>query len=573
MKYYFASAILVFFLGIPSTFAQTYEHVSVFESSMTLLEDGRLFVREDIFYDFGTFDRHGIYRYIPTTMNIGGALRATLGIEILPIAKDGTAEQVAKSIEKGNVFLKIGDPNVTISGLHQYTIPYRVERLLVNEPQGQRLSWNVTGNGWDVSMEEVRFTLDVGRIPDHVTCFTGEVGSVEQACTVSTSGTQVFVHTTRELMAREGVSVDAWFPPGSFAAAFTKKDPPLVPPWILFSAAYVGLWALAWFLIGRDAKGRGTIVAEYAPPADVKPYEAAALANHGVNSRAFAAFIMDLVRRGELRLRPMKEVVAEKKSRGESNIVYDALPEALLDLYMRNTYVAERLPASKAVLDPLETQTLNKLFFEKQEITFGQRDKDIGTAYRTFLSGLEKQLITRGWHKFRIGPIRGGCIVGSVVLWHGLFIYLLDRVIDPLFFWSYIGLVLSLPFGYLMPHLTAQGALALDHLKGFKKYIEVAEKDRLAFHEGPKATPERFSTLLPYAVGFHLEKAWAGLFTHVNLDTQDNAFRSMGLSAVAIGSLSGSLASSVGASIQSSTSSGAGGSSGGGGGGGGGGSW
>ena len=66
-------------------------------------------------------------------------------------------------------------------------------------------------------------------------------------------------------------------------------------------------------------------------------------------------------------------------------------------------------------------------------------------------------------------------------------------------------------FWHFMPARTAQGVAALEHIKGLKLYLEVAEKDRLKMLQSPTApyaqktdapqqTVQLFETLLPYAL-------------------------------------------------------------------------
>lgn len=125
-------------------------------------------------------------------------------------------------------------------------------------------------------------------------------------------------------------------------------------------------------------------------------------------------------------------------------------------------------------------------------------------------------------------------------------------------------------------------------VSGLRTYINIAEKDRLIFANDPEKSLEIYSTLLPYAMAFGLEKKWTKIFSGI-LITPPNWYHGSGdisLSnfstslagfsfATAMTSNAGVPSSSSGGSGSSGSSSGSsgGGSSGGGGGGGGGGSW
>jgi uncharacterized membrane protein len=137
-------------------------------------------------------------------------------------------------------------------------------------------------------------------------------------------------------------------------------------------------------------------------------------------------------------------------------------------------------------------------------------------------------------------------------------------------------------FGIIMPAPTKKGALAKEYILGLKEYLQVAEKDRIKFHNAPEKNPEHFEKLLPYAMVLGVEKEWAEQFKDIYLqnpswynDPSGANFNSL----ILVNSLSSfsTSANSTLASMPSSASGGgsgfSGGGSGGGFGGGGGGSW
>jgi uncharacterized membrane protein len=121
---------------------------------------------------------------------------------------------------------------------------------------------------------------------------------------------------------------------------------------------------------------------------------------------------------------------------------------------------------------------------------------------------------------------------------------------------------------------TTKGYEALNHIKGFKLFLSVTEKERYKFFNAPELSPELFMKYLPYAVALKVEKEWAKVFESITIPTPSwyHGSTAGNFSAVALASDLGSFSSSFSASSGTSGSSGSG-SSGGGGGGGGGGSW
>ena len=55
----------------------------------------------------------------------------------------------------------------------------------------------------------------------------------------------------------------------------------------------------------------------------------------------------------------------------------------------------------------------------------------------------------------------------------------------------------------------------LDGIEGLRRYLGVAEEDRLEMLHPPEKTPELFERLLPYAIALDVENTWAQRFAGV----------------------------------------------------------
>ena len=156
--------------------------------------------------------------------------------------------------------------------------------------------------------------------------------------------------------------------------------------------------------------------------------------------------------------------------------------------------------------------------------------------------------------------------------------------------------VANVVFAILMRAPTVQGRKVMDHLDGFKMYMDTAERNRLNMVGEPPMTVERFERILPYAIALGVEKPWSEHFEgelarHAVADvpaggyqpawyhgrawaTSDGGF-SRTVSSVASGMSAAMIAAQPAAASSSGFGGGGGGggSSGGGGGGGGGGGW
>ncbi len=524
------------------------EQVNSFDVEMALNRGDDLTVNERITYDFGLNQRHGIYRYIPHIFVVGYR-KIDVGLRLLSAFRDDQAEPIQEKHEGEQTVLRLGREDETISGIHEYLLIYRFGRTVVATPTGQRLSWNVTGNGWTVPIKASTLRLDAPAAPTDVACFTGGYGEKEKNCTVSVSGTQVTARLTKPLDRYEGWTVDITYPPDTFIPAATDEEPlfPWLAPWMIFSALFSAIWLILWVIFGRDAKGRGTIIAEYGPPTGAKPYLVNALEYDGINHRGLAATILDLTRRNVMRLTMLDDA---------------------------KDFLLERDRSQEKGLDPYETSVIEMLFVDGDELHGLSQNRKQALLYTEGQVQVNKLMHAQGLHQWNIGFIRGLSLAIAVVSWAVCMLVLHLFVYDPYLLMGISGLVVGCFFAYHLPKRTRAGALIYEHIQGFKRYIHVAEKDRLAFHEAPSRTPDRFSALLPFAVALGLEKAWGKIFEGITLAPGTESGNSAFLSAVQVSAFAHALSDQSRSLATTNTGNGgSGGFSGGGAGGGGGGSW
>src|SRR3989338_7406057 len=107
--------------------ADTGWEITSFNSAITLNRDTTVDVTETISADFGSLQKHGIFRTIPTsyrtqsnnTLNIRFHLSSVTG-------QNGNSIPVSTSRFGDGVKLKIGDPDRTVSRRQNYLLPFFV---------------------------------------------------------------------------------------------------------------------------------------------------------------------------------------------------------------------------------------------------------------------------------------------------------------------------------------------------------------------------------------------------------------------------------------------------------------
>jgi uncharacterized membrane protein YgcG len=299
------------------------------------------------------------------------------------------------------------------------------------------------------------------------------------------------------------------------------------------------------------------------------------LTRMGYDDRCFAAAVLALAVKGGLRI--------EQRSKGLFG--------------RRSEYTLHRAETSGTDAFSEDERTLrDKLFASRPSIELDDKNHVlIGGAKRGHAAVLRRRLspsffrINGGWHAAGIALSlllgAGVVLLAATVGGFGPGWWFMTPAGWIAIGAALVALLANGVFGKLLKAPTVTGRAALDHIAGFRLFLDVAEGDELQLVDAPRLTPELYEKNLPAALALGVEQRWAERFATV-FATQaathspswysgDNwsGGRDIGRFTSSLGSSFSSAISSASTAPGSSSGSGGGGSSGGGGGGGGGGGW
>ena len=561
--------------------------ITSFDSAIAISADSTLTVREDIRVDFGSLQKHGIFRTIPLRYRYSDTSDRYYRLSVATVT-DGTRNiPFSTSIDSDNEVIKIGDPNTLVTGANRYLITYKVEGAMNSFSDHDELFWNVDGALWPVPKQAVTATVTLpANAFQKAACYQGPTGSTE-ACRYATSGGTVSYSSTRTLASGEEMSVVAALNKGA-----VNVPPPLLEPRLrqfpqdafdfnpltaglslLILIVGVGLVAWNWWLHGRDREyltqyyltndpreraeplfHHDPVVVEFGPPQDLRPAELGVILDERADQKDVTATIVDLAVRGHMTI---SEVPGHKD----------------WTLTWKETDVASLLP--------FETTLLDGLFAGRQQVKLTELKGTFAPTLRLaegqiYSDAMSRKLFTSRPDRARAG---WGCLgIGLIVLGCAL-AFLLGVALG----WGLIGaavilvgMVLTVMFRS-MSQRTAAGHEILQHTLGFRLYMTTAEKYRQQFAERAQI----FTDLLPYAIVFGCVTQWAKAFEGIDTSASSGWYAGTGpfqaaLLASSLESMNSSISSAISytpPSAGSSSGLGGGGFSGGGGGGGGGGSW
>ena len=159
LRGYIAISLLMFLLPWS---ASATEGVRAFTSHIEINKNGSADVQEEIVFDFGEEQKHGIIREIPLLRQSSGFAH---NIEITSISvTDGKNHTREASFDEGSgniAVLKIGDPDMLVSGTQFYVIRYTLWNTIESRLQDDRFSYDITGSSWRVPIDKIRAEIQL----------------------------------------------------------------------------------------------------------------------------------------------------------------------------------------------------------------------------------------------------------------------------------------------------------------------------------------------------------------------------------------------------------------------------
>lgn len=559
---------VVFFFTILLSYANA-ESINDFTADFQVNKDGTVLVTEVITYDFGPNDRHGIFRILkhqhPQSATVWYKKRF-IDIDLLSVQIDGGGVPYEVSESSGETTVKVGDPDVTIQGVHTYTISYLLSGALSYGTEGAELYYNVTGNAWEVPIARVTANVrgeQSGMFGGKAECYRGGEGSVLRCEKSSTENKAVFA--SEGLSAYEGLTIAQELNIKNVTVLIYEQT---AVYWLGYVLGTLWLFGLCiWAYRYRTAfKSKQPVIAQYEPYEGILPMYTGVLFDGKLDPRDITAGIVYLAEQGFIKIRKTEEKVLWVFNTTDYEITLlksmKDLPVSInltvLELFFGNYAEA----GSKMQLSdlPSHKQTENVALIQTLKSSFTNDLISGGFIVSTFILTLKRQ---------------------SLIIWSGLVVLLLISITTNLPFFAglfFVLLTVVILFIAFNKRRTQKGYDAINHLKGFKLFLSVTDTERFAFHNAPEKSPELFMKYLPYAIALGVDEKWQNAFKDITIPKPDwydggsiGAFSAGAFSTADLTSDLGAFSNAVASSGVSGSS--GGGSSGGGGGGGGGGSW
>ena len=154
---------LLLLAGLAPAAAPAQERILGYHADLAVQADGSLEVTETIRVRAeGQRIRRGIYRDFPTRYRDQYGNRMVVDFELLGVERDGRPEPYFTEAMPNGVRINTGnDDFLPVPADYTFSIRYRTTRQIGFFDEHDELYWNVTGLGWDFTIEQAsaRVTL------------------------------------------------------------------------------------------------------------------------------------------------------------------------------------------------------------------------------------------------------------------------------------------------------------------------------------------------------------------------------------------------------------------------------
>jgi uncharacterized membrane protein YgcG len=314
-----------------------------------------------------------------------------------------------------------------------------------------------------------------------------------------------------------------------------------------------------WQRLGKDNLSP-TIIPQFQPPSQISPAAAQFILNMGADKKLFTTVLVSLAAKGKLQINKIdsffRSSYALKKLGGKEDVFLypeELQADSLLpdEIHIKQEYYRIFQQIKAAIENALSTQYAGTYFRPNTKL--------IATGILFPLCAFIVFFIAQSGQLGIVTPLTTGITIAAI----------------PILFIAWII------YARAMPAPTVQGKPVMEHLAGFKQYLNIADRERLNLLNAPGDSLELFEAYLPFAIALGVANNWTARFSSILNQIGEHQLHSpawyhaFGTTGDGIADFSSSLTSQIASASTApgSSSGGSGGSSGGGGGGGGGGGW
>ena len=525
------------------TLALFGEYIEQYNTKLVITNDGKAKIQEIIDYNFGTNQRHGIYKDIPKNDTL---------IKNIKVLKNGISENFELYTKDRFWRLKIGSKNTYATGRVEYKISYNLEGRIVRDKDDKNfIIFDIVGTAWKKPIKKAKGIIYLPKKLQNrvnVEAFRGSFGSTVGVF-VKNNGTYLEVETSN-LKPHEGLTISISFDPSlmqvSKKPSFKYYEKPI---YYLFLAPIIALF----YFFGKKLHifGEiGSISPKYKPPKDLTVMEAGLLKDNFVDFIEIKPAILELANLGYLKMEEDENGLYLKKIKDADEKLTQNQIQIFNEIFENTDATpSSGIKFSKTLFDNVRESLHNAM------VNKGYYGSSLKSARESFLfATIGLAILTIGGFLYYIFKDTGLDIIFPLAISVGFIVVGIFNLINAFktkqigaTFFSIVWILFSTFFlfaslnstdiaislllmiiviaigSYLIYKrantLTFKGTLAKRHLLGLKEFIDKADKDKIKFFL--QEDKKYLDKMLPYAVLFGLNKHWLELYKELDAPMPD----------------------------------------------------
>ncbi len=511
---YFLFSIIFFLLPQSLLAAKSAYTVTQLESVYSVLDDGTVTAIQDIVVDISSGEDNTVapfYFFVPTGYSIGSGSIEIQNVRVYDPSGQILSSDLYEAYSGLDRFVFVLMPP---SGEKEYRwrIEYDIFRAVEHKKSADFFATTILPTDSDYGVES--FTLRMifpDGLDEQLSLHRGRLHSLESV-NIDVVDTE-YRARIEKIDPDEGIWLEA-----SWRSNVLPLPEPSLPSriWFFLRIPYYGLpiivalfLALVFFRYGRDPRLHGRQQIRQTPPKNLSPGHLGALVHERVRIVYLIAMVVDLARRGYIR------VIEEERQSPLSKKDY--------------TFIKMREVNTHSHLHPIERYFLESLFAVGRLQGSGRKTERVkmSTLKNHFASRISRMremmmndLVEEKYFRQHPNATRHKYIMIAILTCIiALPVWLVGGIIFQNIF-SGIPILLTgglfFLFSPFMPQKTAKGAAAHEWAEGFKRFLHHPER-----YVEKELSADQFSRYLPYAMIFGVERAWASAFDSILTEAPD----------------------------------------------------
>lgn len=539
----FLSVLAINFLVASTAFAENF-YFKNYDVDMKVSENKNIQITETMDVVF-TVPSHGIYRTIPINETVKRADNSSFK-NYTKIKNISVNKQFSTSKQGNLLKIKIGSQEKLVNGEQNYVIKYDYQPSDGKLKNNDELYMSIITTNWNTPIENASFSIempksfDTNKIGVSVGSY-GTIGYNEDELDLYSDGKTIQGFIKRPLNSNEGISIRVLLPKNYFKNDNVVSDNPLI-------ATIIILTLICFFMWNKYGKDDTPIpIVNFYPPEGRNSAEIFVEYKGNASTKALVSLIIYLANKGYIKIDEDKHSYSlyKLKEYDEKNSIEKGLMDAIFGGY---DYVTkEDLESSQSFYKDCKelTKKLNRIknFIFIAESTSWEKlllmilciigiVLTVIYALNGYSLSIENIYLAL---TFALPIIVMTIITNSdvsnilkIYIYFWMFGYLSISTMETLSEYNFpleniclvitglIGLIVSIICLVNMPKRNKTGVKALGGILGFKKFLEVAEKNRIEMLI--KENPSYCFDVLPYAYALGVSDEWIKKFEGLMLE-------------------------------------------------------